>query len=102
MSDTDNPKPVTLRQQVEVLPNHILTTWRSRYVPSDGVDLEARAILNQEVATVRSQGIAPDALTIWIRLTELVVRVGSPSPALIAATTLAGLAAGLRPQGFDD
>ncbi len=30
----------------------------------------------------------------------LVVQVGSPSPELLAAAALAGLAAGLRPQGF--
>lgn len=75
--------------------------WRSRYVPGDGVDLKARAILDEKAAAVRAEGNPPDALTIWVRLTDMVVRVGSPSPELIAATTFAGLAAVLRPQGFE-
>ena len=97
----DSPESTTLRQQVGSLPPYILAAWRSRYVPLNGVDLEARAMLNQEAAAIRAQGEQPDALTVWIRLTDLVARVGSPSPELLAAAALAGLAAGLRPQGFD-
>lgn len=97
----DKPEPVTLRQQVAALPLHVLAAWRSRYGVIDGVDLEARAMLDKEAAAVRAGGVQPDALTVWMRLTDKVVRVGSPSPELIAAATLAGLAAGLRPQGFD-
>ena len=41
------------------------------------------------------------ALTLWMRLTDKVVHIGSPSPELIAAAVLAGPAAGIRPQGFD-
>lgn len=93
--------PVTLRQQVGSLPAHILAAWRSRYIPADGVDLEARALVNQEAAAVRAQGKQPDALIVWMRLADLVVKVGSPSPELLAAAALAGLAGGLRPQGFD-
>ncbi len=101
MTVPDSPQPATLRQQVGTLPPYIMAAWRSRYVPVDGVDLEARAMLNQEAAAIRAQGERPDALTVWIRLTDLVARVGSPSPELLAAAALAGLAAGLRPQGFD-
>ena len=95
------PPQTTLREQVGALPAYILAAWRSRYVPSDGVDLEARAMLKQEAAAIRAAGIQPDALTVWMRLADKVVQVGSPSPELVAASTLAGLAAGLRPQGFD-
>ncbi len=94
-------EPITLRQQVNVLPAYILAAWRTRYVPTDGVDLEARALLNKEAAAVRASGVQSDALTVWMRLTDMVVRVGSPSPELLAAAALAGLAAGVRPQGFN-
>ena len=97
----DTSEAVTLRQQVGSLPAHIVATWRSRYVPVDGIDLEARAILNQEAAAVRAQGTQPDALTVWMRLTDQVARIGSPSPELLAAAALAGLAAGVRTQGFN-
>ena len=93
--------PLTLRQQVGSLPAYIIAAWRSRYIPADGLDLEARALINQEAAAIRAQGSQPDALAVWIRLTDLVAKVGSPSTELIAAAALAGLAAGLRPQGFD-
>ena len=79
----------------------MLAAWRSRYVPVDSVDLEARAMLNKEAAAIRAEGNQPNALTVWVRLCDMVVRVGSPSSELIAATTLAGLAAGVRPQGFN-
>ncbi len=94
-------EPITLRQQVNSLPAYVLAAWRSRYVPVDGVDLEARAMLNQEAAAVRASGVQPDALTVWMQLADQVVRVGSPSPELIAASALAGLAAGIRTAGFD-
>lgn len=90
-------EPITLRQQVSALPSYILGAWRTRYGVTDGADLEARALLNKEAAS----GVQSDALTVWMRLTDIVVRVGSPSPELIAAAALAGLAAGLRPQGFE-
>jgi len=101
MGVPETSEPATLRQQVGALPPYILTAWRSRYVTVDGVDLEARAMLNQEAAAMRAQGERPDALAVWMRLTDLVARVGSPSPELLAAAALAGLAAGLRPQGYD-
>ena len=102
MSVGDNSKPVTLRQQVADLPPYILAAWRSRFVPVDGVDLEARAMLNKEAAAIRADGNPPDALTVWIRLCDTVVRVGSPSPELLAAAALAGLAAGIRTAGFHE
>lgn len=36
MSVPDDPKPVTLRQQVADLPPYVLAAWRSRFVPADG------------------------------------------------------------------
>ena len=48
MSVPDDPKATTLRQQVADLPPYILAAWRNRFVPVDGVDLEARAMLNKE------------------------------------------------------
>jgi hypothetical protein len=54
----DGPGPITLRHQVGSLPAYVLTAWRSRYVAVDGVDLEARAISNQEAAAVRIPVIA--------------------------------------------
>jgi len=100
MSVPDDPKPATLRQQVADLPPYILTAWRSRFVPVDGVDLEARAMLNKEAGAIRAEGNPPDALMVWMRLCDTVVRVGSPSPELLAAAALAGLAAGIRTAGF--
>lgn len=90
-----------MRQQVAALPSYILAAWRTRYGVTDGMDLEARALLNKEKdAVIRAEGVQLDALALWMRLTDLVVGVRSPSPELIAAAALAGLAAGLRPQGF--
>ncbi len=100
MNIPDGPGPVALRHQIGDIPAYVLTAWRSRYVAVDGIDLEARAILNQEAAAVRAGGDPPDALTVWVRLCDTVVRVGSASPELLAATALAGLAAGVRTQGF--
>ncbi len=100
MNLPDDPRPVTLRQQVADLPPYVLATWRSRYVPVDGMDLEARAMLNKEAAAIRGEGNSSDALTVWMRLCDTVVRVGSPSPELLAAAALAGLAAGIRTAGF--
>ena len=94
-------EPVTLRQQVNALPAYVLAAWRTRYALSDGVDLEARALLDQEAAVVRGEGGQPDARTVWMRFIDRVVRAGSPSPELVAAAALAGLAAGVRPQGFN-
>lgn len=79
MSAPVTSEPIMLRQQVNTLPAYVLAAWRSRYVPVDGVDLEARAMLNQEAATVRADGVQPDALTVWMHFADQVVRVGSPS-----------------------
>ena len=93
--------PLTLRHQVAELPDYVLAAWRTRYLIEEGMDLKARAILNQEAAAVRAEGIEPDAKTVWLRLADRVVRQGDAQPELLAATVLAGLATGLRPQGFD-
>jgi hypothetical protein len=59
-------------------------------------------MLNQEeAAAIRAGVVQPDALTLWMRLADKVVHVGSPSPELIAVAALAGFAAGIRPQGFN-
>ena len=96
------PAPVTLRQQIQDLPSAILTAWRTRYVASDDIADDARAILGDEIAAIRAEGAQPDAMTVWISLTDLISNGPKPSSASIAAAALAGLAAGLRPQGFDD
>ena len=102
MSVADDSKPITLRQQVADLPPYILAAWRSRFVPVDGVDLKARAVLNKEAAAIRADGNPPEVLTVWIRLCDTVVRVGSSSPELLAAAALAGLAPGIRTAGFHE
>lgn len=60
----DKPNPVTLHQQVAALPAYVLKAWRTRYAMTDGLDLEARAMLNQEeAAAIRAGVVQPDALT---------------------------------------
>ena len=56
----DRPYPVTLRQQVAALPAYVLKAWRTRYAATDGLDLQARAMLNQEAAAARAVGVQPD------------------------------------------
>jgi len=51
--------PITLRQQVGSLPPYVLAAWRLRYVPVDGVDLEARALINQGAVAICAQGGQP-------------------------------------------
>ncbi len=94
-------EPTTLRHQVGSLPAAVLATWRTRYVTIDGIDLQTRAILNAEAAAMRAEGQQPDARTVWLRLIERLLRLAEPPPELVAATALAGLASGLRPQGFE-
>ena len=50
---------------------------------------------------MRAEGQQPDAQTIWLRLIDQLLRLAEPPPELVAATALAGLASGLRPQGFE-
>jgi len=98
------PAPLQLAQHARHGPplSYVLKAWRTRYATTDGLDLDARAMLNQEeAAAVRAGVVQPDALTLWMRLADKAVHVGSPSPELIAAAALAGLAAGIRPQGFN-
>lgn len=102
MDAPDEPAPVTLRQQIQALPPHLLTAWRTRYVATDEIAAEARAILGDEVAAIRAEGAQPEALTVWISLTDHIGNGATPDPALTAAAALAGLAAGLRPPGFED
>lgn len=101
MSDTSRPDAPTLRQQVSSLPAYVVAAWRTRYAVTDGVDLQARAILSQEAAALRAEGETPDARAVWMRLADQVVRYRDAAPELVAAASLAGLAAGVRPQGFD-
>lgn len=99
MSDQSRP-PTTFRAQVAALPGYVLAAWRARYLVGEGMDFQARAILNQEAATVRSEGKEPDARTIWMRLMDKMAAEGGGQE-LMAATALAGLATGLRPSGFE-
>ncbi len=89
----------TLRQQIDSLPLHIASAWCSRYA-NEGMDLEARAMIGREAAVVRAAGQEPDALAVWMRLADAAGRQREPPPALMAAAALAGLAAGVRTQGF--
>ena len=41
------------------------------------------------------------AKTVWLRLVDRVLKQGGAPPELLAVTALAGLATGLRPQGFE-
>ncbi len=89
----------TLRQQIDILPANILSVWRSRYA-NQGTDLEARAIIDREAAAIRARGETADALAIWMRLADAAGKLREPPSALAAAAALAGLAAGVRTQGF--
>ena len=91
MSDP-SPSSLTLRQQVAALPDYVLAAWRTRYIVGEGMDFQARAILNQ--------GKEPDARTVWLRLMDRTAEEGGGQE-LLAATALAGLATGLRPSGFE-
>lgn len=101
MSDTSRPDAPTLRHQVTGLPAYVVAAWRTRYAVTDGVDLQARAVLSQEAAALRAEGETPDARAVWMRLADQVVRYRDAAPELVAAASLAGLAAGVRPHGFD-
>lgn len=101
MNDAGRHDAVSLRQQVVGLPAYVVAAWRDRYAAAEGVERQARAIINGEAATLRAAGHTPDARTIWLRLVDDVVRQRDPPAELIAAAALAGLAAGVRPQGFD-
>ena len=89
----------TLRQKIDSLPAYIVGAWRSRYA-NEGTDLEARSIINREAASIRGEGKEADALAVWMRLADAAGRQREPPPALVAAAALAGLAAGVRTQGF--
>ncbi len=89
----------TLRQQIDGLPAYIVSAWRGRYAPG-GTELEARAILDREVAVVRATGQEPDAMAVWVRLADAAGRTREIPSALGAAAALAELAAGVRTQGF--
>jgi len=100
MTPSDVPGTPTLRQQIDSLPAHIVRTWRSRYA-NEGTDLEARAIIDREAAAIRARGETTDALAVWMRLADAAGRLREPPLALVAAAALAGLAGGIRTQGFE-
>jgi hypothetical protein len=100
LTPSDTQATPTLRQQIDSLPANILSVWRSRYA-NDGTDLEARAIIDREAATIRAKGEMADALAVWMRLADAAGRMREPPPALVAAAALAGLAGGIRTQGFE-
>ncbi len=77
-----------------------MRTWRSRYA-NEGTDLEARAIIDREAAAIRARGETADALAVWMRLADTAGKTREPPPALVAAAPLAGLAGGIRTQGFE-
>ena len=100
MPPSDRPGSPTLRQQIDGLSAYVVSTWRSRYA-NDGVNLEARAIIDREAAAVRAAGQKPDAVAVWVRLADAAGRMREPPPALVAAAALTGQAAGIRTQGFE-
>lgn len=63
--------------------------------------MEARAIIDSEAATIRATGKMADALAVWMRLADAAGRMRDVSPSHLAAAALAGLAAGIRTQGFE-
>lgn len=99
LTPSDTQVSPTLRQQIDSLPAYVLSVWRSRYA-NEGTDLEARAIIDREAAAIRARGETADALAIWMRLADAVGKLREPPPTLAAAAALAGLAAGVRTQGF--
>lgn len=102
MTDLHDAKaePASLRQQIEALPPWVLGAWRSRYA-NKGTELEARAIIGREAAAIRAEGETADALAVWMRLADGAGRLREPPSALGAAAALAGLAGGVRTQGFE-
>ncbi len=100
MIPPDTQAMPTLRQQIDSLPAYIVRTWRGRYA-NEGTDLEARAIIGREATSIRTDGKEVDALAVWMRLADAAGRVREPPPALVAAAALAGLAGGIRTQGFE-
>ncbi len=99
MTPFDATGTPTLRQQIDSLPAYVAKTWRSRYA-NEGTDLEARAIIDREAAAIRARGETADALAVWMRLADTAGKTREPPPALVAAAALAGLAGGIRTQGF--
>ena len=99
MPPSDIQATTTLRQQIDSLPAYVLSAWRGRYA-SEGMELEARAILDREAAVVCVTGQEPDAVTVWVRLADADGGMRETPPALGAAAALGGLAAGVRTQGF--
>lgn len=100
MTPPDASGAPALRQQIDSLPAYIVRTWRSRYA-NEGTDLEARAIIGREATSIRTEGKEADALAVWMRLADAAGKMREPPPALVAAAALAGLAAGIRTQGFE-
>ncbi len=100
LTPSDAQAPPTFRQQIDSLPAYIVTAWRSRYA-NEGTDLEARAIIDREAAAIRAKGETADALAVWMRLADAAGKTREPPPALVAAAALAGLAGGIRTQGFE-
>jgi len=100
MTPSDVPGTLTFRQQIDSLPSYIVRTWRSRYA-NEGTDLEARAIIDREAAAIRARGETADALAVWMRLADTAGKTQEPPLALVAAAALAGLAGGIRTQGFE-
>ena len=100
LTPSDAPGTPTLRQQIGSLPAYVLNSWRARYA-NEGTDLEARAIIDREAAAIRARGETPDAVAVWMRLANAAGQTRDAPPTLIAGAALAGLAAGIRTQGFE-
>jgi hypothetical protein len=99
LSPPDTAATPTLRQQIDGLPAYIVRAWRSRYA-NEGADLEARSIIDRTANDIRTKWELADALAVWVRLADAAGRMRDVSPAHLGAAALAGLAAGVRTQGF--
>ena len=93
-------KASTFRQQIDSLPACIVSVWRSRHA-NEGTEMEACAIIDRKAAATRAEGEIADVQAIWMRQADVAGQTRNTPPALLAAAALAGLAPGIRTQGFE-
>ncbi len=91
----------SLRLQIANIPGPVMTAWRARYAAGGDIELNAFTLVDKVAATLHVQGKQVDAHAIWMHLADQCGQVAKPSPEMMAATALVGLATGLRTQGFD-
>jgi len=94
-------QPASFRLQIASIPEPVLSAWRSRYAAGGGIELNALALVDEAAAALRRRGEQADARSLWVRLADQCGQTDRPSPEMMAAAALVGLATGLRTQGFD-